>query len=86
MLLISFIACPAPGGPQRVTSLAKYSRSGLTRGKCVSLQPTITESLPSSAAARVRATGASTKWMPRAEKRPSRSRVRPTGMVLKSMM
>ena len=60
MLLISFIACPAPAGPQRVISDAKCSSIGFTRGKSDSLQPTITESLPSSAAARVRATGAST--------------------------
>ena len=48
------------------------------------MPPTITDSVPCSAALRVRATGASAKWMPRALKRSCRSRARATVTVLKS--
>src|SRR5690606_2913941 len=48
--------------------------------------PTITDSAPASAAARVRATGASMKVTPRSPKRSASSRVEATGEVLVSTM
>ena len=54
------------------------------RANTFSFAPTITESVPSTAAWRVRATGASANWMPRAEKRAARSRAMLTGVVDRS--
>jgi hypothetical protein len=65
-------------------SLAMHSSSGLTRANTFSLAPTIASSVPSLAASRVRATGESANWMPRAEKRASSSRARFAGVVERS--
>src|SRR5688572_25567542 len=84
MLLISFIAWPAPGAPQCVMSLPMSSSVGFSRLNTGSVAPTITESVPAAAAARVRATGASAKWIPRAAKREFRSCASATVVVLRS--
>jgi hypothetical protein len=86
MLLMSLVACPAPGPPQCVMSVAMWASSGRMRLYTGSVPPTMIESVPFFAASRVRATGASAKYTPRAEKRDCRSRVSATVTVLRSMM
>ena len=65
-------------------SVATHSSSGLMRANTFSVAPTMTDSVPSAAAWRVRATGASANWMPRA--RSARSGRAPgcTGVVERS--
>ena len=69
MLFRILTAWPAPASPQCVTSLAMWRSSGSMRSKQVGVPPTMIDSVPSIAAWRVRATGASAK----AEALPSNS-------------
>ncbi len=59
MLFMSLTTWPAPTSPQWVTSAAQQSRKGRMRANTAALPPTMMLSVPASAAARVRAMGAS---------------------------
>ena len=72
MLFRILTACPLPTGPQWVTSLAMCASTGRRRSTRAASPPTMMLSVPSMAACRVRATGASLKSMPR---RPRHCRV-----------
>ena len=69
MLFRILTAWPAPASPQCVTSLARWRSSGSMRVKVSLVPPTMIDRVPSIAACRVRAIGASAK----AQVRPSNS-------------
>src|SRR5689334_14925022 len=75
MLLRILVTCPAPTSPQWVTSVAKQRISGSTASKSARGPPTMTLSVPSCAACRVRAIGASSQAAPFAASCPAKSRV-----------
>ena len=84
MLLRILTTWPQPTGPQRVTSLPNVPINGSRRSNTSGSAPTITDSCPASAAARVRATGASTNTAPRCAKSAASVRVVSTGEVPRS--
>ena len=59
MLFMIFTTCPVPTSPQCVISLPMVSRIGFTRANTSGDPPTMIESVPSTAARRVRAIGVS---------------------------
>ena len=80
-LLSSLIVCPAPGPPTWNTFSANARSTGSSRAKTSGSAPTMTLSLPSSASAGVRASGASTKATPAAAQ-ASRSLVVESGSLV----
>ena len=81
MLFISLTTWPAPTPPHSVISVPMVARMGLRRANTASLPPTMIERVPSTAARRVRATGASAKSTPLASNASASSRISRGGAV-----